>query len=540
MASEGARAAIARSLVGDAIQDSTLGLLDTAIDVAQRDDLETAGDYAKAVAQGQALNYGMGLAGNAAMHGLPIAGRAVRNAWGNFADNSRLLRAVPEEVAEAAAKSDPNVPPPLEPETPAKAATESKATTEKKSSPKKKNKKPTKKELAEQEEAKRLAAEEEELKAKLKASKNKEGVIATGRNWRKGEELSYWKAGENLYVGNPNGEYKSFGKDIPENRIKAEDEFDSLNNQRKGIFQSKREKAETEKKAASKPKKESNPRPKNVRHFTKKQLEELKRTHKLGTLSKAEYDYYFPKEEIKLTFDDSEDAVEEAVEATAAKGVKSKEAETKLNELKAEDSDTKVLTKKTLDKKLNRANKKLEELEGEIKKSSNASQYAQDKLSKEYTEALERKKRVEAQIKEAEESADGTITVKKRKKNKSQKEVDESGVTVTKGKEEILDAQEKPKKSKGKNKKSANADEPKAGAKETLKEDADTGAKKVSKTVKSLENKIENANKNIKRFEDQLKEKRKNGASEKSIKYTQDQRAAEMKKRKDLQRELQE
>lgn len=534
MASEGARAAIARSLVGDAIQDSTVGLFDTAIDIAQRDDLETREDYAKALLQGQALNYGMGLAGNAAMHGLPIAGNAIRNAWGNFADESRLLRAVPKDVAEAVAKSDPNMPPPFEPEAPAKASdgkvmTEAEKAKARKQASKEKNKK---KKLAKEEEAKKLQEEEDALKEKLKSSKNKEGVIASGKNWRNGEELSYWKAGDNLYVGNPKGEYKSFGKDLPENRVKAEDEFDNLNNKRQQQFKTEREKAEAGKKQ-SKPKKESNPRPKNVRQFTKKQLEELKRTHKLGTLSKAEYDYYFPKEEIKLTFDDSEDAVEEAVEATAAKGVKSKEAETKLDEIKAEDSDTKILTKKTLEKKLKRANKKLDELEAEIKNSSNSSQYTQDKLSSDYQKALERKKRVEAQIKEAEESADGTITVKKRKSNKSKPEVDESNVTVTKGKEELVEAQEQTKKGK------------KANSKKS-KTETDTEVKlvdedkKASKSIKSLENKIENANKNIKRFEDQLKEKRKNGASEKSIKYTQDQRAAEMKKRKDLQRELDE
>lgn len=94
MTGKGAKAALTRSLVGDAIQDSTLGLLDTATDVAERDDLKTPADYARAIAEGQLLNYGMGLAGNAVAHGLPVAGRA----WRNFADESRKLRFVPDGV----------------------------------------------------------------------------------------------------------------------------------------------------------------------------------------------------------------------------------------------------------------------------------------------------------------------------------------------------------------------------------------------------------------------------------------------------------
>lgn len=94
MAGTGTKAALTRSLVGDAIQDSTLGLLDTATDVAERDDLKTPADYAKAIAEGQLLNYGMGLAGNAVAHGLPVAGRA----WRNFADESRKLRFVPDGI----------------------------------------------------------------------------------------------------------------------------------------------------------------------------------------------------------------------------------------------------------------------------------------------------------------------------------------------------------------------------------------------------------------------------------------------------------
>lgn len=102
MAGTGAKAALARSLVGDAIQDSTMGLLDTATDISQRDDLKTAGDYAKAIAEGQLANYAMGLAGNVVSHGLPVASRAVRNAWGNFADESRRLNIVPKGVADIA------------------------------------------------------------------------------------------------------------------------------------------------------------------------------------------------------------------------------------------------------------------------------------------------------------------------------------------------------------------------------------------------------------------------------------------------------
>ena len=104
MAGEGAKAALARSLVGDTIQDSTMGAVDTAMDIATRDDLETPGDYLKAFAKGQAANYAMGLAGNVAGQALPVAGKAVRNAWGNFADESRKLRIVPKGVDEVGAK----------------------------------------------------------------------------------------------------------------------------------------------------------------------------------------------------------------------------------------------------------------------------------------------------------------------------------------------------------------------------------------------------------------------------------------------------
>ena len=96
MAGTGAKATIARSLVGDAIQDSTMGLVDTMAGVAARDDLKTTGDYLKAIAKGQAANYAMGLAGNVAAHGLPVAGRAVGKRWDEFADESRKLYFVPK------------------------------------------------------------------------------------------------------------------------------------------------------------------------------------------------------------------------------------------------------------------------------------------------------------------------------------------------------------------------------------------------------------------------------------------------------------
>lgn len=102
MAGEGAKAALTRSLVGDAIQDSTIGAVDTTMDILGRDDLETAGDYAKAWFGGQALNYGMGLFGNAASHGLPVAGRVVGRKIGDFIDDSRKLRVVPKGVADVA------------------------------------------------------------------------------------------------------------------------------------------------------------------------------------------------------------------------------------------------------------------------------------------------------------------------------------------------------------------------------------------------------------------------------------------------------
>ena len=95
MAGEGAKAGLARTLVGGAVQDSTLGLFNNAMDTAQRDDLETPGDYAKAIGKGQLGYYAMGVAGGTLAHGLPVAGRALGNWWGKFADKSRRLYAVP-------------------------------------------------------------------------------------------------------------------------------------------------------------------------------------------------------------------------------------------------------------------------------------------------------------------------------------------------------------------------------------------------------------------------------------------------------------
>ena len=109
MAGEGIKAGLARSLVGDAIQDSTIGAFDTTMDVLSRDDLETPKDYAKAFAEGQAANYAMGLAGNAAFNvALPAAGRAARNAWGNFADESRRLYAVDPSTRALRAITEPD------------------------------------------------------------------------------------------------------------------------------------------------------------------------------------------------------------------------------------------------------------------------------------------------------------------------------------------------------------------------------------------------------------------------------------------------
>lgn len=109
MAGTGIKAGLARSLVGDAIQDSTIGAFDTTMDILSRDDLETPKDYAKAFAEGQAANYAMGLAGNAAFNvALPVAGKALRNAWGNFADESRKLYAVDPSTRALRAITEPD------------------------------------------------------------------------------------------------------------------------------------------------------------------------------------------------------------------------------------------------------------------------------------------------------------------------------------------------------------------------------------------------------------------------------------------------
>ena len=92
MAGKGAKAALARSLVGDAIQDSTVGLVDTMSDVATRDDLKTPKDYLKAIAKGQAANYGMGLAGNV------VANGAAREALGELVGNGKRARVEPPRV----------------------------------------------------------------------------------------------------------------------------------------------------------------------------------------------------------------------------------------------------------------------------------------------------------------------------------------------------------------------------------------------------------------------------------------------------------
>ena len=91
MSGTGAKSVLARSLVGDAIQDSTLGLVDTMAGVAQRDDLETTNDYLKAIAKGQLANYGMGLAGNVVSNVAPALkvfnGDADRGVSRVFADD---------------------------------------------------------------------------------------------------------------------------------------------------------------------------------------------------------------------------------------------------------------------------------------------------------------------------------------------------------------------------------------------------------------------------------------------------------------------
>lgn len=411
---------------------------------------------------------------------------------------------------------------------------------------------------------------------------NKAETIASGTNWLTKEDISIWKDGGNLYVGNPNGEFKSFGADIPENRIKAEDEFDFLNNRRKQEFREAREEKQTKKKKA-KSKKEEPKRPAGVRKFTKKQLEEMKRTRKLGELSKAEYDYYFPKEEVKLTFDDGADEAGKAVASNATpEEPKVNVAENKTEEPKG-DGSTKTLTKKQLQNKKRRSDKRLKEIEAEIKKSpqnqiaeadktikeldekikkaqksgasdetiaslkaersaevarrkdlrkQTVSQYDQEALSAKYTNELEYRKKLEAQIKEAEESSDGTITVNKGKK-KGKKPVDETGVTVTKGKADFV---EEPPKAEATSKEAGS--KPKAQSEAAAEEAAKEP--KTPKKVKSLENKIAYADENIKKFDAKIKEAEADGKSEKVIENLKAQREAEITRRNDLKDDLKE
>ena len=508
MAGNGAKSAIARSLVGDTIQDSTVGLIDTMTDVAGRDDLNSFDDYLKAVAKGQALNYGMGLLGNAAFHGLPVA----REAWNDFADESRRLYVIPKEFAgidnlnrefagidinkgltkeeqealrsrQKAIKAEANrleaVAQTAEPadkrnllayvqdlraesggidrvlkrnvgesatDYTTRIRAEEQARLEKLEAEGKLPKDrilETKEELAEkarkakEEEAQvipkteeEIASEKAEKKAKSEQKKrqkkkesearkrfneeaeaymdkmsaqanSKDGTIATRKNWRTGKQLKFWKEDGRLYVGDPKGEYKSFGKDTPENRRAAEDEFD-LWTTGEQKFTKAREKEEAAKKkaqaASEKPK-----RPANVRQFSKKKLEEMKRLNKLGELTKAEYDWYFPKEDFKLEFGGADNEVE--------KGVKSKEAQQKLDELILDGKETRTFTAKQLEKKLSASNKRLSELEGRVKGSAYDSKWKQDKLSGKYTHELEANKRYRELLEKARSSEDGKVTM---------------------------------------------------------------------------------------------------------------------------------
>lgn len=422
-------------------------------------------------------------------------------------------------------------------------------------------KKLTAKEKEEKEAAEKFSKEAEEYIAKLKASsQSKDGIIASGRNWEKGEDLAFWKEDGNLYVGNPKGEYKYFGKDLPENRIKAEDEFDFINNQRKQQFREAREDTKAKKKAkkgAKKAKTEEAPRPEGVRKFSDKQLLAMKEKGEVGSLTKEEYDYYIYQRAEDDPFLEKWDAAGTGGKASTKKSAKKEadsievaektikpDAEAKSNlksEITESESDTKILTKKKLEKRLARSEKRLKDIEDEIKKSSNAPQNQQDRLTAQYTKELEFKKNTEALIKEAEKSADGSIAVKKAKKKPPKKVVDDSDVTITKGKEELVDApvEEKKKPTKKKGKKTAETQKAvETETKESAEASAEAEARKTAKAIKKLENKIKHSDDNIKRFDETLKEKRKSGASEKSIEYTQKQRAEEMKNRKDLKREL--
>lgn len=629
MAGEGFKAAIARSLVGDAIQDSTMGLFDTMTDVARRDDLETAGDYAKAVAQGQVLNYGMGLAGNGLMHGLPAVGGAARNAWDNFVDESRRLYAVPKGLAEAgeeiggninkatgidlskghteeerailksrynevkaqankleavSSSADPvdranflmaaedlraeagaiegalkrNVGEPakfvdaeaVEAERAAKKAKEreklaenaksfeetSQTTTEKSAEMKRHDIKKPEPRSAEEQRAE-LAKEKAERKAKYEAEN---GVVASGKNLRTGEKLEFWKENGNLYVGNPNGKYQSFGRDIPENRIKAEDEFDYLNYTKKQRFKEARKKAERAE-AKAKAAKEKPARPSNVSYFSDKELKAMEKNKDFSKLTKAEYEYYFPNRKIELDFGGDEEAV--------AKGVKSKEAQDNLEELILEGKESRTFTKNQLEKKVSKSNKRLAELEEQIKKNSNASQWTQDKLSAQYESQLSYNKRIRELLEQAKNSEDGKVTTYRNKSNYVKKATEEPEVTTTKTALEPKGKSKKGKGKKGETKVDADAKaetkpkETKAKAEEAkAKAEPEGEAKpkltKAEKNVKSLQNKVDNAEAQVKRIDKELKKKRKESASEKSIEWWESQRAEAAAKRKELKAEL--
>lgn len=369
-------------------------------------------------------------------------------------------------------------------------------------------------------------------------------TIASGKNWRSGEDIAFWKDGNTLYVGNPNGDFKSFGKDLPENRIKAEDEFDYYNNTR----QQKLREARGEKQAkskATKPKAEERPRPDGVKKYTDKQLLDMKKNGKLNQLSHDEYTYYIYDRPENDPFFEKWDAIDsngktvkkKATKAEEPKAEQPKAEQAKTEEPKSEKS-TKTLTKKQLESKKKRSDKRLKQIEEEIKKSPYASQYEQDALSAKYTKELEYRKKLDERIKEAEASADGTITVSKGKK-KAAKEVDESNVTVTKGKEELVDEPSKPKKEK-KKKQSKTETETKTEAKTETKAEVKAEEPKPSKKVTSLENKIRNSDEKINKFKKQIAEKKKEGASEKSIANLEAQRKAEMERRKGFKKELKE
>ena len=370
---------------------------------------------------------------------------------------------------------------------------------------------------------------------KLSGEKAKPEILSTGKNWISGEDVAIWKDGNNLFVGNPNGEFKSFGKDLPENRIKAEDEFDFLNNKRTQQFREARGEKQAKSKA-TKPKAEERPRPEGVKKYTDKQLLEMKKNGSINKLTREEYNYYIYERPENDPFFEKWDSIGSNGKTKNTAQANTEEPKASAEKPKAEkatveEPETKTLTKKQLENKKKRSDKRLKEIEGEIKRSPYASQYEQEALSAKYTKELEYRKKLDAQIKEAEESADGSITVKKGKKNAA-KEVDESNVAVTKGKEELVDEPPKEKKQKQKNAKAE------AKAEAEIKVEAEEP--KSSKKVASLENKIRNSDKQIDKFKKQIAEKKKEGASEKVIANLEAQRKAEMERRKGFRKELKE